>query len=223
MRRVSHLTISVVVLALILWGAYQGSLAWLHWREAAAPSTVQLLYTHDGRQIPLIQPTVVPVVAGAAADLPNTGGARPRSAFVLPPERVLIPAIDLDWPVVLATAEHLPRFRGVGWLLGSAFPGAPGNLVLLGHRGGTAGTFMRLPELRIGDEIQVVTEQMTYHYQVRDFFDTNPANVEVLAPTSSPVVTLVTCTGDWDPVAQTNLLRYIVVADLVSADPTPVP
>jgi sortase A len=193
-------------------------------REAASPSTTQVLVTRSGREIPLVQPTprerATAVSAFDERSMGTSTQATPAPASpILPPERLIIPLIGADWPVVLATVEHLPRFRGVGWLLGSAFPGARGNLILFGHLGGANGTFMRLPELRPGDTFRVTTMDASYSYRVRETFNTTPDNIEVLAPSAGATATLITCTGPWDVAAQSNTLRLIVVADLVDGPP----
>lgn len=133
----------------------------------------------------------------------------------LPPDRISIPRIGVGWPVVLGDNDNLPRFRAVGWFMGSGWPGTPGNMVLFGHLGGRNGTFMRLHELRPGDELSVFTAAGVARYRVREMHETTPDDVAVLAPTSGATATLITCSGPWDPVAQTNQRRLIVSADLI--------
>jgi sortase A len=131
----------------------------------------------------------------------------------LPPARVRIPGIEVDWPVVLSDNEHLPRFKGVGWLMGSGFPGMSGNIVLFGHLGGPYGTFMRLHELRAGDEFSIVTEAGEHRYRVRDSYETTPDDVAPLAPSDTATATLITCSGPWNEALQMNERRLIVTAD----------
>jgi sortase A len=223
LRRLCRLALVLAGLALAGAVAHRGWVGYLVAREASSPSTAQVLVTPDGREIPLVQPAAPPPAHGAPGGLGGAplGGrdAAPARGPILPPDRLRIPAIDVDWPVVLATADHLPRFRGVGWLLGSAFPGALGNLVLFGHRGGRYGTLMRLPELKPGDTFTVTTADADYRYRVRSTFTTTPDHVEVLAPSAGATATLITCTGPWDAAAGTNTLRQIVVADLVAGAP----
>src|SRR5205814_543012 len=98
-------------------------------------------------------PPAATAVSGSSAE--DSAIRNPQPAFVLPPERIRIPRIGVDWPVVLSDITHLPRFNGVGWLQGSAYPGTAGNLVLYGHLDGRYATFGRLHELRAGDEFSV--------------------------------------------------------------------
>jgi len=128
----------------------------------------------------------------------------------LPPLHLEIPAIALNFPVVLVDNQHLPRIRLVGWFFRSAFPGTAGNLVLVGHLDGPAQTFGRLSELRNGAEIRVETAKATYVYTVDTSSVVLSSDVGVLAPTTDPVVTLITCAGDWNPVTRTYDRRLVV-------------
>ena len=217
-RTLRRLGIMLGCLSVIGLSGYQIWLDGVRSRERVSPSTAHILVTADGRAIPLAPPA-----DGAISEpLAVREGVKPAAApggATLPPEQLIIPAIGADWPIVLATAEHLPRFRGVGWLMGSAAPGGPGNLVLFGHRGGDFATLARLPELQVGDTVIVLTAEAEHRYQVRETFETTPDDVAVLAPTAEPTLTLITCAGAWDAVARTNALRRVVVASLSEALP----
>jgi sortase A len=189
------LTLGGLVLA--LWIGYALLIGTLAWMESAAPSAARVLVLKDGRRIPLVQPT--PQAAGAG----------------LPPERLRIASIGLDWPVVLADNTNVPRFKGVGWLQGSAYPGQPGNLVLFGHLDGPYSTFARLRELQPGDILQVGTLADTRRYRVRTSRETTPDDVGVLAPTVTATATLITCSGLWNALLGTYDQRLIITADYV--------
>ncbi len=227
--------------------AYGGLIGYLTWSESVSPSAKVTLALRDGRKIPLTQPTLTlsarpsapespppsghPEVGSDAGQpsptaLPSGGGheqvTEAGAVYTpLPPKRIKIPRIGVDWPVVLSDNEHLPKFRGVGWLLGSAFPGAPGNVVLFGHLDGPYATFGRLRELQPGDVFTVITDGGEFTYRVRSSFQTTPDDVSVLAPTDTPTATLITCSGRWDPIARTYSHRLILTADLVQKDAGP--
>ena len=228
-------------LCIALGIAYGGLIGYLTWSESVSPSAKATLVLRDGRKIPLAQPTLtLPARPSAPATpegpdpnshtLPAADEGGPSSldqlpsanenrvpvapSAHLPPQRLKIPSIGVDRPVVLSDNEHLPRFRGVGWLRGSAFPGAVGNIVLFGHLDGPYATFERLRELRPGDLFTITTEEGGFTYRVRSSFDTTPDDVAVLAPTGTPTATLITCSGRWDPIARTYSHRLIVIADL---------
>jgi LPXTG-site transpeptidase (sortase) family protein len=159
--------------------------------------------------------TTVPRPAPIAGGGGRSSGAEipPAPDAYLPPLRVSIPSIGVDRPVVLGTNEHMPRFRGVGWLLGSAYPGRPGNIVLFGHVDGPNATFERLHELKLGAEFTISTESGPLRYRVRSIFETTPDDVSVLAPTDTPTATLITCGGFFDKANQSYAKRVIVTAD----------
>ncbi len=221
-RWLRRLLLGIACLCVLLGLAYLGWVRYLVYRERVSPSSQQVLMLKDGSSIPLIQPTAIvaerplqrPAAATSAEPVPSAS-PRVMTRAVLPPVRVVIPGIEVDWPVVLSTNEHLPRFKGVGWFFGSAFPGATGNMVLFGHLGGQHGTFMRLHELQPGDEFHVMTEDGAYRYRVRDHHETSPDDVSALAPTHTATATLITCSGPWDPITQTNERRLIVTAEYI--------
>ncbi len=188
---------------------YGGWTAYLVWRERVSPSTEQVLVLKDGREIPLVQPS-------AANETLAPGQAGRADSHILPPVAVRIPRIGVEAPVVLSEVDHLPQFRGVGWLNGTAFPGAPGNLVLYGYRDGPYETFARLHELAPGDEVSITTEAGAQRYRVRRTYETTGDDVAVLAPTQEPTATLITAseaTGSSSPPTE---MFHIVVADYVA-------
>ncbi len=237
-RRLRRTLLIVGGLLVVLGLSYAGLTRYLMWRESRSPSTRQVLVLKDGRQLPLIQPTAAPRLPPpsarptAPATTPEPVGpdsrlptpvapptvappTEPPAPSYLPPLRVMIPRIGVDWPVVLADNDHMPRFKGVGWLLGSGFPGLPGNLVLFGHLDGPYATLGRLHELVAGDTFDIVTEAGTRRYQVRDIHDVLPDAVEVLAPTSTATATLITCSGSWDKLDQMYNRRLVVTGTYV--------
>ena len=100
----------------------------------------------------------------------------------LPPNRIQIPAIDLDWPV--RKSEPLPKkdWRGevfwewsvpdnaVGFHRNEALPGDQGNLVFSGHNNWRGEVFRRLPDLKVGDEIILYTPLRSHYYEVTESF-----------------------------------------------------
>jgi sortase A len=207
---------------------YGGLLGYMAWQESTSPSTSRVLVLKDGQRIPLVQPTRQPAQPtptqytlpsessqASTSPLTITEAAPSTSVEVLPPLRIEIPAVNVDWPVVLADNDDMPRFKGVGWLIGSAYPGETGNIVLFGHLDGAYSTFDRLKELRPGDQFSIFTETHQYRYVVRENFETTPDDVSVLVPTDRPTATLITCSGRWDPAARNYSRRLIIEADFI--------
>lgn len=136
--------------------------------------------------------------------------ARVSGPVSLPPTQIKIPRIDVNAPVALSDVDYQLRFKAVGWMVGSAFPGAVGNLVLFGEASGPYATFTRLGELRPGDEIIIVAPGVEVHYRVRSVAAVAEDNVDIMAATTTPVATLITDTPD------NERQRLVVLADLAS-------
>lgn len=106
--------------------------------------------------------------------------------------RIQIPAIGVDAPVVQGDGwEQLKK--GVAQHIGTSNPGQTGNMVLSAHNDIFGEIFRYLDKLQPGDEVIVFTNQKQYTYVVDGTRVVEPTAVEVMAPTGSPVVTLISC------------------------------
>jgi sortase A len=103
--------------------------------------------------------------------------------------RIVIPRLLLSAVVVEGIDPSTLR-RVVGHIPGTALPGQPGNVGLAGHRDIH---FRPLKDLRIRDEIQFSTLNGDFRYVVESIVVVDPNYVEVLAPSSENMLTLVTC------------------------------
>jgi LPXTG-site transpeptidase (sortase) family protein len=148
-------------------------------------------------------------------------GETPVGAVPLPPVRLQIPALELDVPMLLTDNDNLPREQYAGWLFKSAFPATVGNMVILGHLDGAAAIFGRLNELQSGDEIRVYTKRQIHVYIVEESLTVADTAVEVLAPTDRPMVTLITCAGDWNPYERSYDQRLVVRANYSAVEDLP--
>jgi sortase A len=100
-----------------------------------------------------------------------------------------IPRLRLSVMIMEGVANKTLRLGG-GHIPGTAYPGAPGNSGFAAHRD----TFFReLRNVRKDDLIQFTTRSHTISYRVASTAVVNPSDVDVLAPTSSETITLVTC------------------------------
>jgi sortase A len=106
--------------------------------------------------------------------------------------RIEIPNIGVDAPIIEGDDWEVLK-KGVGHHIGSANPGERGNCVLSAHNDIYGEIFRRLPELSVGDEIRVHTETQVYDYVVEQTRIVEPTETGVLDPTSSPVLTLISC------------------------------
>jgi len=108
------------------------------------------------------------------------------------PQRIVIPIIDVDAPVVKGDDWESLKM-GAGHHIGSANPGERGNCVISAHNDIYGEIFRELPKMNIGDEILVHTQTQAYRYIVEQTRIIEPTDVSVMAPTSSPVLTLISC------------------------------
>ena len=84
--------------------------------------------------------------------------------------------------------------QGAGHHVGSANPGERGNCVISAHNDIYGEIFRELDQLNPGDQITLFTSnQRVYTYLVTGTRVVLPTQVEVLAPTSSATVTLISC------------------------------
>ena len=116
----------------------------------------------------------------------------------------------------------------VGWFNRSAIPGEPGNALLGGHRDYQdrdghidVGVCWELDETRVGDQL-IMFNQTRNHYFVYDIVDKvtirpdSEEAVKYLSQTRESVVTLITCSGDFDEETHSYAERIVVVALLAA-------
>lgn len=126
--------------------------------------------------------------------------------------RIKIPSINVFARVVQGDNwEQLKQ--GVGQHAGSPDPGENGNIVLSAHNDIFGELFRDLDKLKPGDEIILYTEQKAFTYTIRQTQIVDPTQVEVMAPTTDPVVTLISCY----PYLVDNK-RIVVTANLLSTE-----
>jgi sortase A len=122
-----------------------------------------------------------------------------------------VPSINLQTPVVEVTIENgvwQVAEYAAGYHRGSARPGTLGNTVISGHKGLSGAVFARLEEVDVGDAIYLTAGAHEYEYEIIGKQSVWPSQVEVLAPTSTPVLTLITCTAY-------DTQRLVVLARLI--------
>src|SRR3990172_6455583 len=136
----------------------------------------------------------------AAIEIPTPG---PEQAL-----GIKIAAIGVSAPIVQGDGwEELKR--GVGQHIGSANPGENGNLVLTGHDDIYGEVFRYLPALEPGDAITIFTASRSYTYSVTERLIVEPSFVEVMGPTSTATLTLISCTP-----YRVDTHRIVVLAEL---------
>jgi sortase A len=159
-------------------------------------------------------PLIVPVILPSGHTPPNSSnGAQPNEAEIpahlLPlyqsmsmipiptpgPEQAVqiqIPMIDVDAPIVQGDGwEQLKK--GVAQHIGSTNPGESGNMVFSAHNDVFGEIFRHLDKLQQGDQIIVYTATRSFTYIITGVQIVSPTDVEVMAPTLNPTVTLISC------------------------------
>lgn len=107
--------------------------------------------------------------------------------------RLKIPDIGVDVVVVEGTTQAALR-AGAGHYPETALPCGTGNVAIAGHRTTFGKPFNRLDEVPVGAEITLETPVGTCRYRVGAAATViTPDQVEVVAPTDTPRLTLTTC------------------------------
>lgn len=106
--------------------------------------------------------------------------------------RIQIPSLKVDAPVVQGDGwEQLKK--GVAQHIGTANPGETGNMVVSAHNDVYGELFRYLDRLQPGDQVIVYTQQRQYVYVVDRTVIVKPTQVEVMASTADPTITLISC------------------------------
>ena len=173
-------------------------------------------------------PTAVPTATASPEPSPTaTATATPRPPLE-PPSRLVIPAINLDTPVV-EVGWHEEVVDGVrlavwdvadfaaSWHRTSGMPGGGENVVVSGHHNIRGEVFRDIVTLQPGAEVTVYAGETAHSYVVVQSLilaekgmplDVRRDNASWIAPTGKERLTLVTC---WP--YNSNTHRVIVVAE----------
>ncbi len=130
-----------------------------------------------------------------------------RWADVTPVARVTVPRLGVD-RVVLSGATGQALAFGLGHVGGTTRPGAPGHVVIAGHRD-TWASFLR--ELQPGDEVRVATRTGTRRWTVVARRVVAQDDTAVLDPVMGDRLSLMTC-YPFDGVRRSPW-RYVVTCE----------
>ena len=154
------------------------------------------------------QPSIVATLAVAAPAAPT-----PRPHANSSPNRIRIPRIDVDAPVVEVTAnireengESVTVWQvadfAAGFHLTSAYPGHIGNTVISAHNNIHGRVFRHLVDLVPGDDVYLYADHQEYQYVVTQCIlvkekgapeEIRRDNAEWIQPTTDERLTLVSC------------------------------
>jgi sortase A len=181
------------------------------------------------------QPTLPgPVETAAGLETPTSAPTPTSTPAIYPPDRIVIPSIGLDAPVVVSKPHSVtiqnqvfqewnaPNNFAGGWQEPSASLGAVGNTVINGHNNEYGDVFLYLVKLKPGDDIFVYSGGIRFAYQVSNRLllrelgqdlETRKANAVWLQPSPDERLTLVTC---WPWIGNSH--RLIIVARPTGSD-----
>jgi len=147
---------------------------------------------YEARQDRLLDEAPAASASRPASEAPVEGREPSGTGVKLEPSligRIDIPRLNVK-AVVQEGVDSKTLRRAVGHVPGTALPGDNGNVALAGHRD----TFFRgLRDVRKDDVIHMQTFDREVEYVVDSTKIVDPKDVQVLAPTSNSVLTLVTC------------------------------
>jgi sortase A len=152
--------------------------------------------------------------------------ATQASAIVPAANTIIIPKINVDAPVnYLASVQEsdieTALETGVVHYGNTALPGQNGNVAIFGHSsndwwepGNFKFVFVLLDKLSPGDQVTIDYQSHRYVYQVISSKVVAPTDVSVLDPSSTPTLSLITCTPPG-----TSLNRLVVTAKQIYPNP----
>ena len=143
---------------------------------------------------------------------------------VIAPTRVIIPALEVDGPVIPAgvNAENEldvpPDARTLVWYRHGPSPGAPGSAVIAGHLNwrGVNGLFANLADTPVGATITVVYDdgsEQAFTVSTVELVPKPAVSVSgVFTRDGEPLLRLVTCGGEFEPAVRSYRSNVIVTA-----------
>jgi len=192
------------------------------WRRAVAASSGAVVGLAFFAAIEIAGAPAARDAVGQAPLGTGSDGAPPSPATIdATPLRLVIPSIGVDARVEargldaernLATPDD---YRDVAWYDRGPRPGEPGNAIVNGHVNWWTGdaVFTRLGRLRAGDIVRVVRADggmVTFRVTASRTVDANARLGSLFAPSASSTLTLITCSGIWNPLTQSDTQRLLV-------------
>jgi sortase (surface protein transpeptidase) len=167
---------------------------------------------------------------------PRTAVAPTSSLPAIPfsfPTRIAIPSLEIDAEIVAVGLEpdgsmEIPPAEVAGWYHYGPKPGADtGSAVIAGHVAsqGLPGVFLKLRSLPVGDEVTVTdADGRTHRYIVSERFQVGKLQLpsaELFRTSGQPVLTLITCGGEFDRKARRYSDNVIIRATAIATTTSP--
>lgn len=144
-------------------------------------------------------------------------------------DQILIPSIGVQVPVVLSASLEdsdvvAALASGVALYPNGILPGRLGNAFIAGHSTGNPWqgkyrfAFLRVGELKPGDQVHVDYQGARYTYRLTDSETVKPdPNLRVISDRPKPTLTLMTCTPLWS--TKYRLLQHFELTNITKLTP----
>ncbi len=197
----------------------------------SAIGLIALLFVVAGCGKPAETPAATTVLPVPTAPMQSPSLSSHRGPDI--PDRLVVPAIHIDTPVVelgwhaaMSNDQVLSEWDvakyAAGWHKNSAYLGQKGNVVMSGHNNIYGAVFRELDQLKKGDEAVVWSGNRQYIYHVDQVIivpekyasaDQRAANARWIGPFADNRLTLVSCWPRDD-----NTHRIIIIAHQEEGD-----
>jgi len=197
-------------------------------RRVLVLSLCLMLSALGNQAVLVVAPPATPAQSAAiagptASDRRDQLGWKGTRAVDPTPVRQVIPSINLDAKVEARGLDNKRNldtardFQHVAWYdLGPA-PGQAGNALMNGHVNWWTGNavFTYLARVRVGDRVEVIRADgttVTFRITAKRVVGANARVASLFAPSTVATLTLITCTGAWNPLTQSDTQRLLVSA-----------
>ena len=141
-------------------------------------------------------------------------GSLPAAEYAVSPNRLIIPKIGLNAPIVEGKSAEYNLSRGAWRLPDSSSPNKGGNTVITGHRfkylPPNNVTFYLFHKLATDDLVSVIWNEQDYLYRIKEVKIVENTDFSILEQSTEPILTLFTC----HPIYSTDQ-RLVVIAELI--------
>ncbi|MCK5211451.1 sortase [Candidatus Parcubacteria bacterium] len=141
-------------------------------------------------------------------------GGLPENKFDVSPNRVIIPKIGVNAPIVVTDNADYGLSQGAWLVPNTSSPDKGGNTVITGHRFKYLPphnlTFYLFDKLETGDLVSIIWQEKDYLYRIKEVKIVDDTEVSILNATDEPILTMFTC----HPIYSTEQ-RLVVISELV--------
>ena len=181
-------------------------------QTAHSQSLLRAQFKSEQHQAGVTTSSTIPPTKSAAA--PQVAPTEPQPAIGSAVGTIDIPEIGLQMVVVQGT-DVVRLQQGPGHYPTTPLPGEAGNSAIAGHRTTYLHPFYNLNELNNGNPIYITTTQGVFQYDVISSQSVSPSDVSVVDTTTSPEITLTTCTPRYSA-AQRLVVHAVLVASILA-------